>query len=175
MIKVARTERTNKTKRNMVGQLLKIFFGYKGIGISIALLLFLRFAGKNYLYFSERSAFHGSEYDKTLAYYSHAICQDNNIKAQTEGKNKCDEYAVFLTTSPNSRAIIDTLDHIFLCDAQCSRWVNLSILVFGLGVFALIWCLVKHTAWSISKYKQMTTDLPFFSMADLGKKQKKYE
>jgi hypothetical protein len=159
-------------------QAVKTFLSPTGVIISSFMLFYLCFAGINALHFQERWNFHSHEYQKTLVYYQQPICQDSNVKAKTEGKNKCDEYAVYLSTAAWRRALLDVFESNFVCSGgSCSRWFNHLMLVFLLATLFLGYAFVRHTTWTVQKVSELRNSLPmmFGSSALSSGKVKKYE
>ena len=142
-------------------EIAKTFFSPKGIVIFGFFIFYMSYIGLNSIYFLQRWEFHHSEHQKTLVYYQQSVCQDSVVKSATEGKNKCDEYAVFLKTDPWVRSLLDVFESNFVCSGgACSRWFN--ILVIALFGFAAVifYFLIFHTSWTLSTIQDARTSLP---------------
>lgn len=159
----------------MFQQVAKTFFSPRGVLIFGCALFYVCFAGINSLYFLDRLSYHDSEHQKTLTYFQQTVCQDSRIKAQTEGKNKCDEYAVFLSTKPWRRALLDVFESNFACSGgACSRWFNHLLLIFVLASILLGYVFIRHTAWTVEKANELQNSLPYIFGTQIPKA-KKYQ
>jgi hypothetical protein len=161
----------------MIQDIAKTFFSPKGILIFGCLLFYICFVGINALYAGERLSQHNMDYQRTLVYYQSVICQDSSLKAKTEGKNKCDEYAVFLSIAPWRRTLMDVFESNFICSGgSCTRWFNHLLVLFVCAFIGLAYTFVRHTAWTVGKVNEIRNSLPLmFGNSGLSSKTKKWE
>lgn len=149
---------------------VKTFFSPSGVMITLLLTFYLCALGIGVLTFMDRLTYWSNEQYKTQVYFQQPVCQDSEIRAQTEGKNKCDEYAVFLKTSPARRALLDVLESNYVCaGGSCVRWFEHLLIFFSVVSLVILYMVVRHTQWTMETVDSFKTSIPFI----IGGKRKK--